>query len=62
MSPYALSKRMNEELADVFGRCYGIEFVGLRYFNVYGPRQDPNGPYAAVIPRFFDANLRASPP
>ncbi len=61
LSPYALSKRMNEELADVFGRCYGMEFVGLRYFNVYGPRQDPNGPYAAVIPRFFDANLRGEP-
>ena len=58
LSPYALSKRMNEELADVFGRCYGMEFIGLRYFNVYGPRQDPNGPYAAVIPRFFDANLK----
>jgi nucleoside-diphosphate-sugar epimerase len=58
LSPYALSKRMNEELADVFGRCSGLELVGLRYFNVYGPRQDPNGPYAAVIPRFFDANLK----
>jgi nucleoside-diphosphate-sugar epimerase len=61
LSPYALSKRMNEELAEVFGRCYAMEFVGLRYFNVYGPRQDPNGPYAAVIPRFFDANLRGEP-
>jgi nucleoside-diphosphate-sugar epimerase len=61
MSPYALSKRMNEELADVFTRCYGMEIVGLRYFNVYGPRQDPNGPYAAVIPRFFDASLRGAP-
>ena len=46
---------MNEELAAVFGRCYGMELVGLRYFNVYGPRQDPDGPYAAVIPRFFKA-------
>jgi nucleoside-diphosphate-sugar epimerase len=61
LSPYALSKHMNEELADVFGRCYRMEFVGLRYFNVYGPRQDPNGPYAAVIPRFFDANLKGEP-
>ena len=61
LSPYALSKRMNEELADVFGRCYGMEFVGLRYFNVFGPRQDPHGPYAAVLPRFFDANLRGEP-
>jgi nucleoside-diphosphate-sugar epimerase len=52
---------MNEELADVFGRCFGMEFVGLRYFNVYGPRQDPDGPYAAVIPRFFSANLGGQP-
>ncbi len=55
LSPYALSKRVDEELADVFGRCYAMELIGLRYFNVYGPRQDPNGPYAAVIPRFFAA-------
>src|SRR5439155_9837442 len=55
LSPYALSKRMNEDLADVFARCYGMTFVGLRYFNVYGPRQRPDGPYAAVIPRFFAA-------
>jgi nucleoside-diphosphate-sugar epimerase len=61
LSPYAVSKQMNEQLAEVFGRCYGMEFVGLRYFNVYGPRQDPNGPYAAVIPRFFDANLKGEP-
>jgi nucleoside-diphosphate-sugar epimerase len=58
LSPYALSKWMNEELADVFERCFGMQLVGLRYFNVYGPRQDPNGPYAAVIPRFF-ASCRA---
>ena len=58
LSPYALSKCMNEELAEVFARCYGMEFVGLRYFNVYGPRQDPHGPYAAVIPRFFEASLK----
>lgn len=55
LSPYALSKVMNERLAGIFARCYGMEFVGLRYFNVYGPRQDPDGPYAAVIPRFFKA-------
>lgn len=55
LSPYALSKRMNEQLAEVFGRCYDMELIGLRYFNVYGPRQDPNGPYAAVVPRFFAA-------
>jgi len=53
LSPYASSKRMNEQLAELFGRCFGIEFIGLRYFNVYGPRQDPDGPYAAVVPRFF---------
>src|SRR5262245_39452117 len=55
LSPYATSKWMNEELAEVYTRCYGIRFVGLRYFNVYGPRQDPSGPYAAVVPRFFEA-------
>lgn len=62
LSPYALSKRMNEELADVFGRCFGLELIGLRYFNVYGPRQRPDGPYAAVIPRFFAASLAGEPP
>ena len=55
LSPYAASKAMGEELAEVFGRCYGQELVGLRYFNVYGPRQSPDGPYAAVVPRFFRA-------
>lgn len=55
LSPYAVSKRMDEEYADVFARCYGFEAVGLRYFNVFGPRQDPNGAYAAVIPRWIDA-------
>lgn len=62
LSPYALSKRMNEELADVFTRCYGMELIGLRYFNVFGPRQDPEGPYAAAIPRFFNACLRGQSP
>ncbi|MGB5550614.1 MAG: NAD-dependent epimerase/dehydratase family protein, partial [Thermoanaerobaculia bacterium] len=57
LSPYATSKSFCEELADTFSRCYGLMWVGLRYFNVYGPRQDPAGPYAAVIPRFFDALL-----
>jgi nucleoside-diphosphate-sugar epimerase len=55
MSPYALSKAVDEQVAEVFERCYGLALVGLRYFNVYGARQDPNGPYAAVIPRFFAA-------
>jgi nucleoside-diphosphate-sugar epimerase len=62
LSPYALSKAMNEELAGIFTRCYGTELIGLRYFNVYGPRQDPDGPYAAVIPRFFEAYLRGEAP
>ncbi|MFP5287555.1 MAG: NAD-dependent epimerase/dehydratase family protein, partial [Thermoanaerobaculia bacterium] len=55
LSPYAASKAMGEELAEVFGRCYGQELIGLRYFNVYGPRQSPDGPYAAVVPRLFQA-------
>jgi len=62
LSPYALSKCMNEELADTFARCFDMELVGLRYFNVYGPRQRPDGPYAAVIPRFFAAALEARSP
>jgi len=62
LSPYALSKVMGEELARAFGRCFGLETVGLRYFNVYGPRQDPAGPYAAVIPRFFAAALGGEAP
>jgi nucleoside-diphosphate-sugar epimerase len=62
LSPYALSKAMNEQLADVFRRCDDMELVGLRYFNVYGPRQDPDGPYAAVIPRFFKAYLSGEAP
>ena len=62
LSPYALSKCMNEDLAAVFGRCYGMAFLGLRYFNVYGPRQDPQGQYAAVVPRFFKAYLAREAP
>ena len=57
LSPYAVTKLANELYADVFARCYGIDAVGLRYFNVFGPRQDPNGPYAAVIPRWVAAML-----
>lgn len=52
LSPYAATKAINETYARVFHRCYGLEIVGLRYFNVFGPRQDPDGPYAAVIPRW----------
>jgi nucleoside-diphosphate-sugar epimerase len=62
LSPYAFSKVAGEQLADVFGRCYDMKILGLRYFNVYGPRQDPNGPYAAVVPRFFAAVRRREPP
>lgn len=58
LSPYAVTKYVNELYAEVFGRCYSIETIGLRYFNVFGPRQDPNGAYAAVIPRWFNALLR----
>jgi nucleoside-diphosphate-sugar epimerase len=62
LSPYAMSKKMDEQLAEIFGRCYRLELVGLRYFNVFGPRQRPDGPYAAVIPRFFDASFRGAAP
>lgn len=62
LSPYALSKHVNEETAAVFARCYGLQLIGLRYFNVYGPRQDPNGPYAAVVPRFFDLFSKSERP
>jgi UDP-N-acetylglucosamine 4-epimerase len=55
LSPYAVTKRCNEIYAQVFGRTYGMETIGLRYFNVFGPRQDPKGPYAAVIPRWLEA-------
>jgi len=57
LSPYAASKRSNELTAAAFACCYGMRFVGLRYFNVYGPRQDPDSPYAAVIPLFIKAAL-----
>jgi UDP-N-acetylglucosamine 4-epimerase len=53
LSPYAATKHVNEVYARVFERSYGLETVGLRYFNVFGPRQDPNGPYAAVIPKWM---------
>ena len=52
LSPYAVTKYVNELYADVFGKTYGLETIGLRYFNVFGRRQDPNGAYAAVIPLF----------
>ena len=55
LSPYAVTKYVNELYADVFARTYGMECMGLRYFNVFGPRQDPHGAYAAVIPRWFES-------
>jgi UDP-N-acetylglucosamine 4-epimerase len=61
LSPYAVTKYVNELYADVFARCYGLESVGLRYFNVFGPRQDPDGAYAAVIPKWYGALLRHEP-
>jgi len=53
LSPYAVTKYVNELYADVFARCYNLETIGLRYFNVFGRRQDPNGAYAAVIPKWI---------
>jgi UDP-N-acetylglucosamine/UDP-N-acetylgalactosamine 4-epimerase len=58
LSPYAVTKYVNELYADVFARTYGMETIGLRYFNVFGPRQDPEGAYAAVIPRWIRALIR----
>lgn len=58
LSPYAVTKYVNELYASVFSRCYGFNSAGLRYFNVFGPRQDPNGAYAAVIPRWTTAMIR----
>lgn len=61
LSPYAVSKYVNELYASVFHRVYGIDAVGLRYFNVFGPRQDPEGQYAAVIPLWVASLLRGQP-
>lgn len=58
LSPYAVTKYVNELYADVFARSYGFSSIGLRYFNVFGARQDPNGAYAAVIPKWVDSLLR----
>lgn len=59
LSPYAITKYVNELYADVFSRTYGMETIGLRYFNVFGRRQDPNGAYAAVIPLFVKKFMAA---
>ncbi len=62
LSPYAVHKVTGELLSGVFTRVYGLETVSLRYFNVFGPRQDPASPYAAVIPRFLSALLERQRP
>lgn len=60
-SPYAATKRINEVYADAFASAYGMQLRGLRFFNVYGPRQNPEGPYSAVIPRWIQAMLEGGP-
>ncbi len=62
LSPYAITKLVNELYADVFHKIYGIHFIGLRYFNVFGPKQNPQGAYAAVIPLFAKAILNNTSP
>jgi UDP-N-acetylglucosamine 4-epimerase len=62
LSPYAATKFINELYAEIYSKCYGMNFTGFRYFNVFGPRQNPNGPYAAVIPLFVSAALSATSP
>ena len=61
LSPYAVTKAVNELYAGVFAQCYGLSSIGLRYFNVFGRRQDPNGAYAAVIPKWITALIRNEP-
>lgn len=62
LSPYAVTKYVNELYAQVYASLYNMEFIGLRYFNIFGPKQNPNGPYAAVIPLFAEALLNNRPP
>jgi UDP-N-acetylglucosamine/UDP-N-acetylgalactosamine 4-epimerase len=62
LSPYAVTKYVNELYARVYASLYGMELIGLRYFNIFGPRQNPQGPYAAVIPLFVKAILDNEPP
>lgn len=62
LSPYALSKYVNEQYAQLYNDLYGLECVALRFFNVYGPRQDPKSPYAAAVPRFIAALLAGEQP
>lgn len=61
LSPYAVTKYVNELYADVFGKTYGLQSIGLRYFNVFGPRQDPDGAYAAVIPKWIANMIKNEP-
>lgn len=61
LSPYAVTKKTNELYADTFSKLYGMKIIGLRYFNVFGPRQDPDGPYAAVIPLFVSGIIKQMP-
>lgn len=61
LSPYAVTKYVNELYADVFGKSYGLQSIGLRYFNVFGPRQDPEGAYTAVIPKWIDSMIKGEP-
>ncbi|MBS1644518.1 MAG: SDR family oxidoreductase [Bacteroidetes bacterium] len=61
LSPYAVTKKTNEVYAAVFGKLYGIKTIGFRYFNIFGPRQDPYGPYAAVIPLFIEGIMKSTP-
>ena len=61
LSPYAVTKYVNELYSDVFARTYGFKTIGLRYFNVFGPRQDPNGAYAAVIPKWIASMIKGEP-
>ena len=62
LSPYAVTKFVNELYAKVYGDLYGLELIGLRYFNIFGPRQNPAGPYAAVIPLFAEAIIKKEQP
>jgi len=62
LSPYAVTKYVNELYANIFGSLYNMEFIGLRYFNIFGPKQNPAGPYAAVIPLFAEALLNDQSP
>jgi UDP-N-acetylglucosamine/UDP-N-acetylgalactosamine 4-epimerase len=62
LSPYAITKYVNELYADIFSKTYGLETIGLRYFNVFGRKQDPNGAYAAVIPKFVSQLMKGKSP